>query len=179
MRTHVTQREASIQVLTFKQGLLSRIAHDLRLRLARFELELDAANGSVTGRFFPETLRVEGALRDGRLDPSALSERDQREIEHNVQDKILHVRRHASIDLEARAERSAGGYRAAGTLAMLGRSESVTIEARLAGGRVVGEVELRPSRWGIAPFKALLGAIQLQDRVLVRFDLPAPDEPLG
>lgn len=176
MPIRVTERDASLEVLTFKQGLLSKVAHDLKLRLERFELELDAPSGDVTGRFFPDALRVEGAVRDGRLDPSVLSKRDVREIERNLQDKILYVRRHPSIDLDVHAERSADGYHASGTLALLGRSEPIAIDARLAEGRVRGEVELRPSRWGIAPFKALLGAIQLQDRVLVRFDLPAPDE---
>ena len=38
---------------------------------------------------------------------------------------------------------------------------------------VTGEVTLTPTRWGIKPFKALMGAIKLKDRVLIRFDLPA------
>ena len=42
-----------------------------------------------------------------------------------------------------------------------------------ADGRDRGAVELVPSRWGIAAFKALMGAIRVQDRIWVTFDLPA------
>jgi hypothetical protein len=34
-----------------------------------------------------------------------------------------------------------------------------------------------PTRWGIEPFKALLGAIKLDDRVLVKFDFASPIVP--
>jgi hypothetical protein len=41
------------------------------------------------------------------------------------------------------------------------------------------EVPLVPSRWGIAPYRALAGALKLQDRVIVRLSLPRGDRLAG
>jgi hypothetical protein len=61
--------------------------------------------------------------------------------------------------------------RVQGELELLGRWQPIEFPFSESSGKVTGEVELRPSRWGIEPYKALLGAIRLQDRVLVRFEL--------
>ena len=49
-------------------------------------------------------------------------------------------------------------------------TQDITLTVREADGRWRGQIELVPTRWGIQPFKALLGAIKLEDRVVVRFD---------
>ena len=48
-------------MFTFREGLLSPIAHDLRLRLERFEIAHD--DETVEGRFWPDSLVVEGAIQ--------------------------------------------------------------------------------------------------------------------
>lgn len=58
---------------------------------------------------------------------------------------------------------------------MAGQRRPLALLLGLSRDRLHGEVELTPSRWGIKPFKALMGAIKLQDRVRVRFDLPASE----
>ena len=65
MRRH-DAHDAELVVFTKKEGLLSKVAHDLRLSLARFEISRDG--DTVRGRFWPDTLTVDGAMRDGRLD---------------------------------------------------------------------------------------------------------------
>jgi hypothetical protein len=35
------------------------------------------------------------------------------------------------------------------------------------GARLVGELELAPSQWGIKPFRALGGTLKVQDRIRV------------
>ena len=59
-----------------------------------------------------------------------------------------------------------------GTLTLAGRAASITapIEVTDAFARV--SLELQPTRWGIAPYKALMGAIRLQDRVRITLDAP-------
>ena len=163
----------TIQVFTFKEGLLSSVAHDLRLTLERFELEVDTEAGTVDARFWPSSLRVDGAMKGGTLDPSGVSERDKREIHDHLTDDILHTDRQPEARFRGKLTVDAPLGRVDGTLTLRGRDAPLNVTLERVGGRYRGEAELLPTRWGIAPFKALMGAIRLQDRVRVTFDLPA------
>jgi hypothetical protein len=163
-----TLTDGRIQVFTFKRGLLSKVAHDLCLGLQRFEVRTDGEH--VTGRFFLDSLHVEGAVKNGELDADALSDADKREIVGNIRDSILHTEKHPEAVFEGRAQKIAEGWRVHGVLELVGRREEIDLAVRKDGDRVGGEVELVPSRYGIEPFKALMGAIKLADRVIVRFE---------
>ncbi len=162
-----------VEVLTFKEGLLSKVAHDLLLRVERFDVETDGQH--VSARFYPASLVVVDAMRDGQLQPGTLGERDKSEITGNIRSKILRVDEHPEVTFEGEGRERETGHHLEGALRMVGQVHPVAFEARARDGRLQGEVELVPSRWGIKPFKALLGAIKLRDRVVVRFDLPVPD----
>lgn len=164
-----------VRIYTFKEGLLSTVAHDLRLTLERWTIEVDD-DGAVKGRFHPATLRVDGPMRSGRLEVNGLSDKDRREIQGTVGEKLLHTARFPDVQLEGRV--SGEGPRRAfeGTLTLVGRTAPLRAAVEVNGARVTVEVELQPTRWGIAPYKALLGAIRLQDRVRVTLEavLEAP-----
>jgi hypothetical protein len=157
---------AEIQVFTFKDGLLARLAHDLRLTLRRFELR--RAGDAISGTFWPGSLVVDGPVgKQGRVDATGLSEGDRRSIAGNLAE-VLQVGRFPEVTLSGRV--TAGRF--TGTLTLVGRT--LPIEAAVTTDGVVrAEVVLVPSRWGIAPYRALAGAIKLQDRVVVRVAVPA------
>ena len=171
--TSTTSTTGTIQVFTYKDGLLARLAHDLRLTLGRFEIQRDGA--SVQARFWPGSLHVDGAIdRRGQLDTDTLSDSDRRKIGENIAEHVLHLDRFPEASFRGQI---VGGGAVEGELTLAGRSAAVRVPVQAAGGRLRGEVTLVPSRWGIAPYKALAGAIKLQDRVLVVLDLPA--DPAG
>ncbi len=163
---------ATITVFTYKDGLLARLAHDLQLSLAHFEI--DREGDQVRGVFWPKSLSVDGVVvAGGKLDRGALSESDRRKIAGNIADSVLHLERFP----EARFVGAVVGERAVeGTLTLAGREAPLRVELRAEGERLRGEVVVVPSRWGIAPYRALAGAIKLQDRVLVKIDLPVAAE---
>jgi hypothetical protein len=166
-----------IEVYTFKEGLLSPLAHDLRLRLERFEIAYDSAH--VTARFWPASLVVEGVARDGRVDASGLSAAQKAEITGNIRDRILRTDSHPEAVYEAAIAEASGARRLSGTLELCGRSKPLEIVVEESAGKYTGSVELRPSLWGIQPFRAMLGTIRLQDRVSVRFEVPVGPELVG
>ena len=61
--------KGEVHLFTYKDGVLSRIAHDLRLSVRRFRVVVDGT--TVRGEFFPETIQVDGVMRDGTLEPEA------------------------------------------------------------------------------------------------------------
>lgn len=106
-------------VLTFKEGALSALAHDLELRVTRLTLQIDreaaaagdassrasaaaAAPFRITARFAADSLQVLHALKDGRP-TDQLSASDRRKIEKTITGDVLDVRRHPDIRYEGTA----------------------------------------------------------------------------
>jgi hypothetical protein len=165
---------ATCHVFTFKEGVLSAVAHDLRIRVERFTIELDEAAGTVRGRFFADSLRVDCAMKSGHEDHGALSDRNKREIEGNIVDDVLHARRHPEITFRSSTIEGTGDERRiAGMLSLHGTERPLTLTARRQAGRWVAEVELRQPDFGIKPYSAMLGALKIQPVVRVRVSLPA------
>ena len=161
--------EGEIHVYTFKEGVLSHIAHDLRLTLERFRVRFEQETLSAT--FETDSLRVDGVMRTGELDPQGLDAGQRREIEHTLRTVILKTRRYPSARLEARADPGTrvndAVFSVSGELELAGERRSLSFDVRREGAGFQTEIELVPSQWGIRPYRALLGAIRLQDRVRV------------
>lgn len=161
---------SSIRVFTFKEGLLSPLAHDLALRLGRFTLGV--TGGVVNGRFELASLEVEGAVKRGRVAEGTLSANDRATIERTLRE-ILHVAREPAATFTGSvAGHRAGSTRVSGELTLAGRTQPLDAEIAL-GPRLRAEVEFAPSSFGIPPYRALGGAIKLQDRVRVELDVDA------
>jgi len=160
----------TIHVFTYKDGLLARLAHDLRLSLRRFEVVKSGT--TITGRFWPASLVVDGVVeRSGQVDTRALSEGDKKKIAANIADEVLLLGRFPKVEFAGAVV--AGGAGVEGSLTLVGKTMPVNVSIEAVDGRLRGNVTLVPSRWGIAPYRALAGAIKLQDRVLMKIDFPA------
>lgn len=155
-------------VLTFKEGLLSPMAHDLRLAVTRFSIDVDDAR--VTARFDTASLRVDTPMKDGVPNPSALSSADKDKIAAQIRDEVLHARRfpEASFTSSSVAPRADGGYDLVGELTLHGVTKTLHAQTRLLGGRQQLELALHQPDYGITPFKAMLGTLKIQPNVTVR-----------
>ena len=165
---------ATCQVFTLKEGVLSAVAHDLRIRVERFSIEVDEAAGTVRGTFFASSLRVDCAMKNGREDFDALSDRNRREIEGNIADDVLHARRFPEIAFRStRIDGEGDERRIEGTLSLHGTERPLRVTARRQAGQWVAEVELRQPDFGIKPYSAMLGTLKIQPIVRVRVSVPA------
>ena len=161
-----------VRVYTFKAGLLSRVAHDLCLEVGEFSIER-GEGGSVRAEFDPSSLSVRGVMRGERLDSRALSRSDQAKIVETIRRELLHTRRHPIVTFVGTAEERESRLRVKGDLELAGRRRPLAFTLARQGDRLHARVTLQPSEFGIAPYKALAGAIRLQDRVVVELDLAA------
>jgi hypothetical protein len=161
--------QARVQVFTFKQGLLARLAHDLRLSVAAFEIRLD--HGQIHATFEADSLRVDGVSHGERVDRDALSGADKAKIEATIRSELLRSAEHPRIELNGTLKRDGEAFAVDAELHLRGQRQGLRVPVRVDRERVFAEVELTPSRFGIAPYKALAGAIRLQDRVVVRIEL--------
>jgi polyisoprenoid-binding protein YceI len=164
---------ANCEVLTFRQGLLSPVAHDLLLRVTAFEISVDPATRAVAARFDAASVRVVTAMRDGRPLPSALSDVDARDIEATIADTVLRARRFPEIRFVSTAV-SPGEheYQVRGALTLAGATREVAPAVRRVAGRLSAEVRLHQPDFGIRPYSAMLGTLRVKADVLVRVSVP-------
>jgi hypothetical protein len=107
-------------------------------------------------------------VRDGTGGMQELGDEDMASIEETIDDEILH-----GMDIEFRStsvQPAADGSRLSvqGDLTLVG--ETCPIEFDLlsgADGELSGHVVLTQSNWGITPYSALFGALQVADEVVI------------
>ena len=144
-------------VFTFKEGLLSRVAHDLKLAVEEVRLSLEADRIEVW--MAADSLRVRCAMKNGREDHRALSASNRREIETIISEQILHTRRHPTIHYSGVIQEDS----VVGTLTLCGVSQSVVLPWRAGHG----EITLDQRRFGIMPYRAMMGALKLKPELKV------------
>jgi len=164
----------TVSVFTFKDGLLARAAHDLALRCDGCEVTLD---GEAVSAMVPlRALTVVGPVDGGVARAELYDDRQRREIEDTMRDEILHLDRYPEARFEGRAVARAGdgdGFDVGGELALAGRRAPLRFAVMRDGERYRASFDIQPTRWGIAPYKALLGAIKLKDVVRIELDVGA------
>jgi hypothetical protein len=163
----VRHGHGTVAVFTFKDGILARAAHDLVLGFEEVAVALDGE--AVTADFPLRALKVVGPVEGGALRADLYDAGQRREVEQTMHDQVLHSDRHPHARFTGRAIARPTGFEVDGQLELAGRSAPLAFAVQREGDRYRARFELQPSRWGIAPYKALFGAIKLKD--LVRIEL--------
>jgi hypothetical protein len=162
--------DATICVYTFKEGLLSKLAHDLRFTLSRFSVS--ARGTEVSARFEIASLRVDGVMRSGKLERGELSQADREKIHETMKD-VVSSREYGEARLTAKLLTKEPPFVLEGLLTLRAETKPISLHLERQGDRLLGEITLIPSQWGIRPYRALGGTLKLQDRVRVTVDAGA------
>ena len=163
---------AQCRIFTFKEGVLSAVAHDLEIDVTRFTLQVEEQR-KLSARFAADSLRVLHAMRDGQP-TSQLSAGDRAKIEKTLGEEVLDVRRYPDIRFEATATPDGDGFAVTGELVLHGKARPLTARALPKAGRLVAEVTLHQPDFGIKPYSAMLGALKVRPDVKVRLSVPWP-----
>jgi polyisoprenoid-binding protein YceI len=160
-------------LFSFKDGLLARLAHDLKLEVERFSIEVDDATRQIKATFDPSSIQVVCARVEGRDDLSTLSKGDKKKIYDNVTKDVLRTRKHPEIRFDSTNVVERGeGFAVEGTLQMYGKSRNVQTSVRPHGDRWLAELKVHQPDFGIKPFTAALGALKVKPDVIVRVSVP-------
>jgi polyisoprenoid-binding protein YceI len=164
------QNNAECFVFTFKEGLLSPIAHDLRIRITRFSIQVDDLKSSVVASFDTSSLVLDTPMKDGVENPSALSAADKEKIAGQIREDVLHSAQHGDAKFRSTAitARDDGGYDVSGELALHGVTRPLAAQTRLVAGRQQVELKLNQPDFGITPYRAMLGTLKIQAEVTIR-----------
>jgi polyisoprenoid-binding protein YceI len=158
------ETNARCHVLTYKEGVLSAVAHDLRIDVTRFSIDVADDFTTLTARFDAASLRVRCAIVDGRDAPSALSRGDRSKIEDNIMKEVLDAHRFPSIELTSTSVTPAGdAFDVSAKLRLRGVERGIAFHATKTGARV----RVHQPDFGITPYKAMLGALRIKPDVEV------------
>jgi polyisoprenoid-binding protein YceI len=164
-----------LEVRTYREGLASKVGHDLVFEVRQWEATLtlaeDPAQSTLALTADPGSLHVREALRG--IKP--LSDGDRAEIGKNIDEKVLGS---DPIAFEARRLEVAEDGRSLvveGDLSMAGAARPISARLDLdESGRVSGTVPLTQSEWGIKPYRGLMGALKVRDALDVGLDVRVP-----
>lgn len=167
---------ADCTVLTYKEGLLSKIAHDLKIRVTAFQVDVNDDASSITVTADPASLRVACCMKQGREAPGTLSDRDKRKIEDNMRKDVLHAKRHPTIRFASSSITPQGdnAWRVEGDLTLHGQTRPIHTVARRQGDRITAEVRIHQPDFGIKPYSAMMGTLKVQAGLTVQLSIPAP-----
>jgi YceI-like domain len=165
-------------VWTYKEGLLSRVAHDLQLEATDLRAPVTLEDGKLSVEVVAGVagLRARGQVKKGG-EVVPLKPSDHVDIEANMAGaKVLDATRHPEIRFHGQgAFEGEGPLKLEGTLTIRGVTQPMNLAVRVTrspeGHRVDGEVELRQTEFQIKPYSALMGALKVQDRIRVTWSL--------
>lgn len=171
---HFDQSSAECLLFTYKDGLLSAIAHDLILRVTRFDGEVDDQSLAIQLRCDASSLRVVSALQGG-APTDLLSDSDKRKIEQNIVDEVLETASFPEIRfVSSSVSREEDGFHVEGSLTLHGQTRTLSVKSHLDGERQVARVPIHQPDYGIKPYSAMLGTLKVKPEVTVQIALPQP-----
>jgi polyisoprenoid-binding protein YceI len=165
---------AQCVVYSFKEGLLSKLAHDLKHRVTRFSVRVDAHTRAVEAEVDASSLRVECVMNGSVENSNGLSQEDKRKIEGQIIDDVLNARKHPLIRFKSSAvlERP-DALEIQGILELNNRSRPVSALARRENGHYVAQLTINQPDFAIQPFSAMMGTLKIKPQVLVELRVPA------
>jgi hypothetical protein len=147
-------------VFTFKEGLLSPLAHDLKLRVSNVVIERDG-DRSVRAAFDAGSLQV--------VEAGNLPRHFYAEIERTIRNEVLQVKKHPSIRFEST---SISDREVVGQLTLMGHTREIRCPRKDDATHLGIEVRLDQRDFGMKPYTAMLGTLKVKPEVMVRVRLP-------
>lgn len=169
--------EGHLLLRTYRTGIGSRIGHDLTIEVtdwngtARVNPD-DPACSEVTVRVNVDSLEV----REGTGGLKPLTDGDRAEIKKRMREKILKTGSHPEITFAANGfSGTPTDLGVEGSLTIMGIRRPISFRASVLDQEepawVKGQAQVLQSEWGIKPYSAFFGALQLRDAVEIDFDV--------
>ena len=163
------QTSATCQIFTYKEGILSALAYDLRINVTSLIVELGDDDSLIDARFDAASLHVDCAMVDGVERRDLLSEASKKDIDENILKDVLDAATHRFITFSsASVTKEDSSYLIKGTLTLHGIPREMTFTARSEGNYYVAGAWLNLPKFNMRPFSALFGAIKIKPDIFIR-----------
>jgi polyisoprenoid-binding protein YceI len=152
---------SQITVHVGKAGLFSMAGHEHQVRAPLAEGALDdSATPKI--RFIVESAKL-----------TVLPEKDQAQVQADMQKKVLDSERFPEIRFESTGIRKTGQHtwKVTGNLTLHGRTRPVTAEVDLREGAYRGNTTLKQTDYGIQPIAVAGGTVKVKDELKIEFSI--------
>ena len=161
----------ALWVMTTRTGAAAKAGHDLLIHVtawhATLEVGEEPAQTSIVFDADATSLRV----REGTGGMQALDDDDKESIQETIDDDVL---KRQGIEFRSTAvETAADGSRITvqGELTLVGSVRPIAFDLTFGDdGKLRGSAVVKQTDWGITPYSALFGALQVADEVEVVID---------
>jgi polyisoprenoid-binding protein YceI len=174
----LNENSGNIYVYTFKEGLLSKLAHDLLIDVTNFKVNANVpeegfSSGNLDMELQANSLKVICALKDGERQPDTLKEKDIADIERDMAKKVLHPEKYPTVNFCSKGiQEKEGGYQLKGELTLHGVTKPVEFDVKTTNGEnLTGMIPLLQKNYKIKPFKAMMGTLKIKNEINIGFDL--------
>ena len=169
--------EVDVALFTTREGMLSAVGHDLRLKARRSTWTWDGDAHTLTASIETGSITVESAREGDRDAPGSLSDGDKKKIEASMRDDVLRVKKHPEVQVSAKVSVDGDSAKVSGTVTVVGVAQPFETTARREGARWRASYVIDQTRFGIKPYTALLGTLKVARDVRVEVSFAA--ERLG
>jgi polyisoprenoid-binding protein YceI len=158
---------STLSIRTGRRGAAARAGHDLLIHVTAWEATLEIGEDPAESCIVVDADATSLRVRDGTGGMQELGADDMASIQETIDDEILH-----GMDIEFRSTsvRPADDSRLSvqGDLTLVGQTCPIAFDLLGdADGALSGRVVLKQSNWGIKPYSALFGALQVADDVVI------------
>ena len=144
----------------------AKLAHDLTLRATRWSgtLNVDGSPAGCNASLSIDPRSIE--IVEARGGVKSLSDKDRRDIDKNINEKVLESGKYPELKFESSSCSGAEpNFTAAGNMTIKGTTRPVNIDINVNGTTVTARTSISQKDFGIKPFSAMMGAIKLRDDV--------------
>jgi polyisoprenoid-binding protein YceI len=177
--THdIGPQNGSLHVRTTRQGVASKVGHDLLIAFDRWSGKVDGEDDPTVASVEVDVDLRSMKIVEGTGGVAALSDGDRKDITATAL-RLLDVEHEPTARFVSTAIPASGDSATIeGTLALNGKSNPVTLDVTTVGPkayRATGTVV--QSQFGIKPYKAFFGALRLADQVTVEASVDLGAQP--
>ncbi len=166
-----------MSVYTYKEGLLSKLAHDLLIDVPNFKVNLNVpeaglTSGSLEVELQTDSLKVDCAMKEGERQPDTLKEKDIADIEKDMAKKVLHPDKYPTVNFCSKEiQEKEGGYHVNGELSLHGVTKPIDFDIDTNGDKIKGRFSILQKDYGVKPFKAMMCTLRIKNEIDFAFDL--------
>lgn len=172
------QFNASCFIFTFKDGLLSILAHDLKLKCSHFKITIECSPQDpslwqqVSATFDTTSIKTVCALKNGQENLTILSKQDYVDIERNIANDVLNLKKFLSINFKSdNISNSPDGFIIKGQLTICNVTRKINIPVKRSKDKYLIKMILDQTDFHIKPFSALMNTMKVKPKIIVKIEM--------
>lgn len=171
-----------LSVYAYKSGFLSSLGYDLLIKATDFKLCLEikgenATKSKIDLEINADSLKITSLMLGERTDKAILTEEHKKEIDSSIRgNSILNAERYPKITFTSKnILEEVNCFKVTGDLAIRDKIKEIELilkkDTEKPGTKIYGSFDLYQSKFGIRPYTAMFGTLNLKDKIEIKWEI--------